>query len=100
MIATLHQEYSGRWSYMSKKMEGRTDNQIKNRYNSNLKKRINTREFKRLLEKFQKQMIKSQMKMQSQGEVDLDASRNPVTFDCNFGYNLGNSKIIKTYILV
>lgn len=53
MIATLHQEYQGRWSYMSKKMEGRTDNQIKNRYNSNLKKRIDTREFKNLLEKFQ-----------------------------------------------
>lgn len=32
------------------------------------------------------------MKMQSQGEVDLDASHDSVTFDCNLGYNLGNSK--------
>lgn len=70
---------------MSKKMVGRTDNQIKNRYNSNLKKRINTNEFKRLLEKFQRRLIKSEMKMQSQREVDLDASHDSVTFDCNFG---------------
>ena len=44
-IVRLYLKYKTRWSEIARHVEGRTDNQIKNRFNSNLKKRLQDKEF-------------------------------------------------------
>ena len=39
-IVRLYHKYNTRWSEIARHVDGRTDNQIKNRFNSNLKKRL------------------------------------------------------------
>ena len=39
-IVRLYHKYKTRWSEIARHVDGRTDNQIKNRFNSNLKKRL------------------------------------------------------------
>lgn len=48
-IVRLYFKYKTRWSEIARHVEGRTDNQIKNRFNSNLKKRLQDKEFKDLV---------------------------------------------------
>ena len=45
----LYLKYKTRWSEIARHVDGRTDNQIKNRFNSNLKKRLQDKEFKDLV---------------------------------------------------
>ena len=47
-IVRLYLKYKTRWSEIARHVDGRTDNQIKNRFNSNLKKRLQDKEFKDL----------------------------------------------------
>ena len=44
-IVKLYMKYGTRWSEIARNVDGRTDNQIKNRFNSNLKKRLQDKEF-------------------------------------------------------
>ena len=50
LIVKLHLVYGNRWCDIAKKVDGRTDNAIKNRYNSNLSKRLGEPTFVKLLE--------------------------------------------------
>ena len=45
----LYLKYKTRWSEIARHVDGRTDNQIKNRFNSNLKKRLQDKDFKDLV---------------------------------------------------
>ena len=47
-IVRLYLKYKTRWSEIARHVDGRTDNQIKNRFNSNLKKRLQDKEFRSL----------------------------------------------------
>ena len=49
LIVKLHLVHGNRWCDIAKKVDGRTDNAIKNRYNSNLRKRLGEFEFMKLL---------------------------------------------------
>ena len=49
LIIKLYLKFNSRWSEMAKHIDGRTDNQIKNRYNSNLKKRLYDKDFTSML---------------------------------------------------
>ena len=49
LIVKLHLVHGNRWCDIAKKVTGRTDNAIKNRFNSNLRKRLNEPVFAKLL---------------------------------------------------
>ena len=52
LIVKLYFKHKSRWSEMAKYVNGRTDNQIKNRFNSNLKKRLEDKSFLKQLMEF------------------------------------------------
>ena len=45
LIVKLYMKFKTRWCEIARRVPGRSDNQIKNRYNSNLKKRFEDMEF-------------------------------------------------------
>ena len=47
-IVRLYLKYGTRWAEIARHVDGRTDNQVKNRFNANLKKRMNDPEFRNL----------------------------------------------------
>ena len=49
LIVKLHLVHGNRWCDIAKKVTGRTDNAIKNRFNSNLRKRLNEPVFAKFL---------------------------------------------------
>ena len=49
LIVKLHLVHGNRWCDIAKKVKGRTDNAIKNRFNSNLSKRLEEPQFAKLL---------------------------------------------------
>ena len=44
-LVELYQQFGSQWKKMSSLIEGRNDNQIKNRFNQNIKKRVMRGEF-------------------------------------------------------
>ena len=42
MILQLHIKYGNKWSLISKELQGRTDNAVKNRFNGTIKRKLNS----------------------------------------------------------
>lgn len=69
-IVRLYLKYKTRWSEIARHVDGRTDNQIKNRFNSNLKKRLQDKEFRNL------QPAESSCEEGSEDSVTFDGNTN------------------------
>ena len=69
-IVRLYLKYKTRWSEIARHVDGRTDNQIKNRFNSNLKKRLQDKEFRSL------QPAESSCEEGSEDSVTFDGNTN------------------------
>ena len=69
-IVRLYLKYKTRWSEIARHVDGRTDNQIKNRFNSNLKKRLQDKEFRNL------QPAESSFEEGSEDSVTFDGITN------------------------
>lgn len=89
-IVRLYLKHKTRWSEIARHVEGRTDNQIKNRFNSNLKKRLQDPEFKNL------EPAESSCEKDSEDSVTFDGNTTNVDtkhhYQSTAKYNLTSTK--------
>ena len=72
LIIQLYLRFSSRWSEIAKHVEGRTDNQIKNRFNSNLKRRLNDEPFAEMIKKYNERLERGDGALFEDGFVSSD----------------------------
>ena len=89
----LYLKYKTRWSEIARHVDGRTDNQIKNRFNSNLKKRLQDKEFKDLVPAESSAEEESEDSVTFEGNLETEDRLKRMSIDASKDFS---SKICST----